>query len=396
MGTNCAPELANLHCYVIESEWMDQHLDVSPVTNEFTYRFIDDILTFDAAGLPSPEEYGMAYSETTSPNGECVFLGMTLRQEGRLRMGVADKRDHFPWPVMRYPSAISNIPLHQGGGVMIGQLVRYGILCNNMTDFKETVQKLVTRLLERGHEHRTLVQAWNAYLLHRWEANHVRTHKLRSWFYRMLTWCCHRSGEGKNGEIPSEKTEKRESAKELVGRDDKMKKSKKKKIMAMVVVDEKDDDDESDEQKEKEKEAEKEAEKDEEKDKDKDDGEEEREREGEGETEGENKGKEKGSSSPELTSQMGDTGPTAVQELLSPSRAVSESAKKTSTTGVTFRADTLNPCDTPLFGGADVRRSPCPHCGKMCKGARGVQIHCARTHGESSDCLSRELRALFT
>jgi len=199
MGTNCAPELANLFCYSVEARYVDSHPDCR---HEFTYRFIDDILTTEPEGLPTPAEYGLEYAETPAgPDGSRTYLGMKVLvdKDGTWKVGVADKRDSFPFPVLRYPAAISNIPLHQARGVFIGQLVRYGTICNNFQDFKDATQRLTVRMLERGHATGPLVHSWNAYLMSRWDANDVRSMRLRGWFKSMLTWIRHHCVRQRDG-----------------------------------------------------------------------------------------------------------------------------------------------------------------------------------------------------
>jgi hypothetical protein len=145
----------------------------------------------------------MEYAETTQKDGECTFLGMRIRfEKGMLRIGVMDKRDSFPFPVLRYPSAFSNIPFHQPGGVFQGQLVRYGLICNNMEDFREAVKRLTLRMMERGHRFGVLVRAWSAYMHHRWELNELKTYRLRTWFHRMGVWCLHHQGAEGTTRVP--------------------------------------------------------------------------------------------------------------------------------------------------------------------------------------------------
>jgi len=189
MGTNCAPQLANLYCYSVECRYMDQH-PTCPA-HDLTFRFIDDFLTFAAEALPSQDDYEMAYAETTSQDC-CHFLGMRIAlEDGRLRMSILDKRDTFPFQLMKYPSAMSDIPLHQTSGVLISQLVCYGVVSNNLMDFEDSTKRLVVRLLERGHAPKALLRGWNGYVLSHWDLNFIASYRVRSWFRRMLTWALH-------------------------------------------------------------------------------------------------------------------------------------------------------------------------------------------------------------
>ena len=56
MGTNCAPEIANLVLYVWESQYIDQlitnnRMDIAR-KHKYTKRFIDDILCFNTETFP--------------------------------------------------------------------------------------------------------------------------------------------------------------------------------------------------------------------------------------------------------------------------------------------------------------------------------------------------------
>ncbi len=56
MGLQCAPQLANLGCYVVERDFS---LKKKPSEVEFNFRYIDDIMTFSGI-IPSEEDYGCA------------------------------------------------------------------------------------------------------------------------------------------------------------------------------------------------------------------------------------------------------------------------------------------------------------------------------------------------
>jgi len=80
MGLECSPQLANLYTYAVESAWVDR---VGP-TNVLMRRYIDDIIVMgpDARcpgrGLPSEEDYGMAYKHTAEAEDSLIYLGVRL------------------------------------------------------------------------------------------------------------------------------------------------------------------------------------------------------------------------------------------------------------------------------------------------------------------------------
>ncbi|GBG62897.1 hypothetical protein CBR_g34269 [Chara braunii] len=158
MGTNVGPEIANLTLYWDEAQFIGdlRQRDLRAAqAYAFTYRFIDDILSWKTLP-PSPARYGLEWKDTTEQDGSCLFLGarILVRPDGSLRIGVFDKAENWTFPVIRYPSASSNAPAHQPAGVLTGQLTRFEHLCNNTTDFKAAVTSLtrhVVRWIEEEH-----------------------------------------------------------------------------------------------------------------------------------------------------------------------------------------------------------------------------------------------------
>ena len=124
MGTNSAPELANLTLYVDESQYIDglvhspnaQDLELAK-DHAFTQRLIDDLKTWDVE--PPPKEiYGLEWTETTKSDGSVIFLGGKLQIiHGRLDISVFDKAAEWNFPLIRYPHFDSNVPYHQRLGV---------------------------------------------------------------------------------------------------------------------------------------------------------------------------------------------------------------------------------------------------------------------------------------
>ncbi|GBG85632.1 hypothetical protein CBR_g40360 [Chara braunii] len=117
MGTNAGPEISNLTLYWDEALFIDdirQHDPQAAQRYAFTYRLIDDVLSWGQLPPPS-EHYELEWKEITATDGLCTFLGMHLRvrSDGSLRMSVFDKAAAWDFPVIRYPSATSNIPSHQ-------------------------------------------------------------------------------------------------------------------------------------------------------------------------------------------------------------------------------------------------------------------------------------------
>jgi len=168
MGTNAAPDIANLCCYATEAAYIDELVAAGKSVDfaKHVYRFIDDSLFFD--GQPPPAEaYGMQYKETTyQPNKEAHFLGMRIEATTRgQKLSVIEKQDVWSFQPIKYPHASSNIPKHQGSGVLKGLLTRAAAICNNMQAFRKAITQYTTRLTQRGHDPKVLARAFRQYMV---------------------------------------------------------------------------------------------------------------------------------------------------------------------------------------------------------------------------------------
>jgi len=191
MGTNSAPEIANLTCYVDERDFIDG-LITSGQTDEakehaVNFRFIDDVLGWGIEP-PSPLHYGLEWKETTLADGSVVYLGAHIKKiDGRIDISVFDKAAEWPFLVLRYPHSQSNVP-YQPSGVFQGQLVRYRIICNTIKNFKHATTQMAIRMLQRDHKPVSLIKGWNAHLA-KFNNDRITNYtSLRQWFRRMIKW----------------------------------------------------------------------------------------------------------------------------------------------------------------------------------------------------------------
>jgi hypothetical protein len=104
MGTNSAPEIANLTLYVDEAQFIDSLGRLEEKRRYcFTKRYIDDSILFDTT--PPPENiYGLQYSEQTHEDGSVNFLGAKIvSKDNKIIMSVFDKTKEWKFfPVLRY------------------------------------------------------------------------------------------------------------------------------------------------------------------------------------------------------------------------------------------------------------------------------------------------------
>jgi hypothetical protein len=194
MGTNASPEIANLTLYISEAQFIDDLIATRQINVAKQYatmlRFIDDVNTFEVT--PPPIEYypGLTYSEQIEPDGSVTFLGarMKLLTNGHIEMSVYDKTAAWTFPVIRYTHSDTNAPPNQSTSIMIGQLIRFRLICNSIKTFKIATTSLTRKLLEREHPTKLLIKGFEGYLV-RYKTDRLTNHiTLRKWFYKMIIW----------------------------------------------------------------------------------------------------------------------------------------------------------------------------------------------------------------
>ena len=187
MGLACAPQLANLGCYVVERDFAEGR---QPEEVEHTYRFIDDILTMSGC-IPSEEAYGMKYKTTRQRLGHLVYLGMemdwyTTTNGVAFSTGMHFRDATYPIEIRRYPANGSMVTDAQRIGVVTGQFIRAQRICSTLGRFKLGVQDVVLAALRRGYKKNELDRVWGKFLAQWWKAQEVRRGELRAWFRRMV------------------------------------------------------------------------------------------------------------------------------------------------------------------------------------------------------------------
>jgi len=194
MGTNSAPEIANLCLYADESSFVDDLISRNDIQIARKYastkRYIDDLLLWDLSPPPITT-YGLEYSETTEPDGTVTFLGaqMNLLSNGYISVSIYDKTASWNFPVIRYTHGHSNVPTHQATGIVFSQLTRYRLICNSITNFKKATTSLVKKLLERNHSPTIILRGWERYLIkYSMHDEDEKNVAFRVWFRKMMKW----------------------------------------------------------------------------------------------------------------------------------------------------------------------------------------------------------------
>lgn len=157
----------------------------------FTRRFIDDLLCWNCEP-PSCDTYGLQWLET-SETDYVTFLGARIktRSNGSFETSIFNKFEEWNFNVIKYPHMDSNVPIHQASGIVKGQLFRFRLICNSIKAFKIATTSLVSHMIYRGHNYRSIYKGWTAHLSHYNEDRFTNYSTLKAWFKKMLHWVEH-------------------------------------------------------------------------------------------------------------------------------------------------------------------------------------------------------------
>ena len=160
MGLGPAHQIANLTCYVAERAF------VTSGERTLACRYIDDI--FAAGKIPTPGDYGIQYSKTSTNDDEVVYLGIRVyKQAGTVRTTTYDREETYPFHILRYPHVATVASQQQLGGVLMGRFVAAMYICSTLSDFKQSVYWILRRAVERKYSYRFCRSVWSKFLFQR-------------------------------------------------------------------------------------------------------------------------------------------------------------------------------------------------------------------------------------
>ena len=143
MGTDCAPQLANLFLFHYEYSYMkilmNKNLCVAKKFND-TIRYIDDLLTVnnskfekEICNIYPPE---LTLKRTSESERNLSYLDISINIcGGKYVTEVYDKRDDFNFDIVNFPYMCSNIPAKPTYDVYISQLIGICRICDNYSSF---------------------------------------------------------------------------------------------------------------------------------------------------------------------------------------------------------------------------------------------------------------------
>ena len=165
MGTDCAPDLANLFLFAFEYKYVMGLIDTNNndlMLLRFIYRYIDDLLVLNDRGYfdriySNIYPHELELKATMSSNSSTSYLDMDITShEGKFIHKLYDKRNDFEFKVISLPNLASNIPINQAYGTFYSQVIRYFKANNNYTNFVNDVKCLTDKLCNQNFKRRLL------------------------------------------------------------------------------------------------------------------------------------------------------------------------------------------------------------------------------------------------
>ena len=159
MGSDPAPFFANLFLYFYESKWINKIKKESLYrARRFanTFRFIDDLDAMNDCG-----EFEKYYKDIYPPelelkkenngNKQATFLDLDiLVNDDKFEVKLFDKRDDFPFSIVRMPFYSSDMPSSIFYASIGAEIPRICRATTNVGHFKLSAKSLITRMMKQG------------------------------------------------------------------------------------------------------------------------------------------------------------------------------------------------------------------------------------------------------
>ena len=159
MGSDPAPFFANLFLYFYESKWINKIKKESlyrarRFTN--TFRFIDDLDAMNDCGEFEkcfkdiyPQE--LELKKENNGNKQATFLDLDISvNDNKFEIKLFDKRDAFPFSIVRMPFYSSNIPSSIFYASIGAETLRICRATTNIDHFTSSVKIFIARMMKQG------------------------------------------------------------------------------------------------------------------------------------------------------------------------------------------------------------------------------------------------------
>ena len=158
MGIDPAPFWANLYLYFYENQFITKLISADKFRARrflHAFRFIDD-----QCNLNDSNEFLKSHSEIYPPelHLKCehqgihaTFLDLDISVVNNTFVyKLFDKRDNFPFTIVRMPDLGGNIPSYVFYGSIMSEFLRIARCTLNLTDFVERANSLYKRMISQG------------------------------------------------------------------------------------------------------------------------------------------------------------------------------------------------------------------------------------------------------
>ena len=166
MGTDCAPQLANLMLHNMEYTYLQQKLHERNynILTRFKncFRYIDDLTIINGNNILDsttndiyPNTLTLKKVNTDTSTADILDIHCTINN-GQCITKTHDKRRSFPFEIMNFPHTFGNVPLTMCNSVYCEQLRRHSTLNTTLTDYINNIIILNASISKRGYSTNTL------------------------------------------------------------------------------------------------------------------------------------------------------------------------------------------------------------------------------------------------
>ena len=159
MGSDPAPFMANLFLFYYEDKWIRKTKRKDLIKARMfcnTFRFIDDLAAINDHG-----EFENVYKEIYPPElelkkestsiTEASFLDLNIKIiNNKFSLSLYDKRDFFPFSIVRMPYLSSNIPSKMFYATLGAEILRIGRTSTVLERFVTSSQAVIKRMQKQG------------------------------------------------------------------------------------------------------------------------------------------------------------------------------------------------------------------------------------------------------
>ena len=165
MGSDPAPFFANLFLHYYEHQWVEKHKKSNFLATrklQNTYRFIDDLITINDGGIFEknikdiyPVELELKKESHINTSAHFLDLNITINNS-KFDSKLFDKRNDFPFDIVRMPYRSSNIPNKMFYTTASAEILRICKTSSLYISFTDTAQQLIKRVINQGGNLRLL------------------------------------------------------------------------------------------------------------------------------------------------------------------------------------------------------------------------------------------------